>query len=114
MNIIHWLDHEAFGENKPVVTMMSESVFSKEMRIMLREGQAMKAHQTPFPISIQILMGVIEFEAEGASAVLRMGDFVSLGGGVVHALVAQENAVVRLSIHPKDQAERVSAVAEKA
>jgi quercetin dioxygenase-like cupin family protein len=42
-----------------------ETSFSKEIRILLKNGQTMKEHKAPFPIRVHILEGTIDFGIKG-------------------------------------------------
>ena len=45
--------------------MILETSFSKEIRILLKNGQTMKEHKAPFPIGVHILEGTIDFGIKG-------------------------------------------------
>ena len=90
-----------------------ESPFSKEIRILLKEGQVMKEHQTKFPIVVQVLEGEIDFGAEGEVYNFKSGGIVALGGNIPHDLTAIKDSVVRLSLSKSDQVERVENVVKE-
>lgn len=99
-----------FGESQPVITPLVESGFTKEIRIVFRAGQLMKAHKTSFPITVMVLKGVIDFGIGDERHEFREGAIVALEGGVVHDLAAMEDSIVRLSLHKQDSVARVSGV----
>ena len=102
----------SFNENKPNITVMLESDFSKEIRIAMKKGQQMKEHKTPYPIVVQILKGNIDFGVEGKIHTLKQDDIVALEGNIPHDLTANEESIIRLSLSKSDSANRVKNVAE--
>jgi quercetin dioxygenase-like cupin family protein len=61
MHHASFLDDIAYGEFQPVITPLIRNDFTKEIRIVFRAGQSMKAHKTPFPITVMIVAGSIDF-----------------------------------------------------
>lgn len=100
----------SYDDNKPVLTVMFDSGFSREIRIVLKKDQVMKEHQTPFPIVVEVVEGRIKFGVEGKSTELKKGDLVALNGGVPHDLQGKEESIIRLSISKKDSVRRVEKV----
>jgi len=99
-----------FGDTQPVITPLITNEFTKEIRIVFRVGQSMKAHKTSFPITVMIVSGSIDFGVGEERYALSAGDVVALEGNVVHDLNALENSIVRLSLHKGDSVARVSGV----
>lgn len=102
-----------FNENKPVIKAILETDFTKEIRILMRENQEMKEHQTPFPIVVELLEGEIIFGVEGQNYEVKKGDLLTLSGGVPHNLIAKKESVIRLTLSKLDSSKRVEGVAEK-
>lgn len=102
-----------FNESKPAIKVLLETDFTKEIRILMREGQEMKEHQTQFPIVVELLEGEIIFGVEGADYEVKKGDMLTLSGGVPHNLVAKKESVIRLTLSKLDSSKRVEGVAEK-
>ena len=102
-----------FNENKPAIKAILETDFTKEIRILMRENQEMKEHQTPFPIVVELLEGEIIFGAEGQNYEVKKGDLLTLSGGVPHNLIAKKESVIRLTLSKLDSSKRVKGVAEK-
>lgn len=102
-----------YNDNKPAISVLLETEGSKEIRILLKEGQTMKEHQTPFPILVEIFEGEIDFGVKGEVHNLVKGDLVALEGAVPHDLLAKKDSIVRLTLNKADKAERVKKVAEK-
>ena len=74
---------------------------------------AIKAHQTPFPIVVELLEGEIIFGVEGQNYEVKKGDLLTLSGGVPHNLIAKKESVIRLTLSKLDSSKRVEGVAEK-
>lgn len=104
------LANMAFGEHKPAVTVLMDTASGKEIRIVFRAGQEMKAHQAPFPIVVEVVDGLIDFGVSGAIHVLDKGMLIALDADVPHSLVAQQDSVVRLSLHKADKLARLEEV----
>ena len=102
-----------FNENKPAIKAILETDFTKEIRILMRENQEMKEHQTPFPIVVELLEGEIIFGVEGQNYEVKKGDLLTLSGGVPHNLIAKKESVIRLTLSQLDSSKRVEGVAEK-
>ena len=102
-----------FNENKPAIKAILETDFTKEIRILMRENQEMKEHQTPFPILVELLEGEIIFGVEGQNYEVKKGDLLTLSGGVPHNLIAKKESVIRLTLSKLDSSKRVEGVAEK-
>ncbi len=103
----------AYGTEKPLVTVLLESDFTKEIRISFREGQVMKEHRTPFPIVLEIVEGEIDFGVSAIHFKLHKGDLMSLSGNIPHDLTALSDSIVRLTLSKEDKAERVKTVVTK-
>lgn len=99
-----------FKDERIVTKVLLETSFSKEIRILLKEGQTMKEHKAPYPIVVHVLEGAIEFGCEGSVHQLKLGDVVSLAAGVPHDLSAKSDSIVRLTLSKLDKAERVENV----
>ncbi len=100
-----------YNEKKPAISVLFETLFTKEIRIAMKGGQVMKKHQTPFPIVIEMLEGKLDFGVDGKILNLVKGDLLALDGGVPHDLQAIENTVIRLTLSKSDESQRVVKVA---
>ncbi len=101
-----------FAEEKVDVKLILETSFTKEIRILLKQGQIMKEHKTPFAIVIHLLKGEIEFGVDGVKTIITSGDILTLDGNVPHDLKALKESVVRLTLSKLDKEERVEDVAK--
>ena len=101
-----------FSDEKIITKVVLESSFSKEIRILLKKGQIMKEHKTPYSIVVHIIDGEIGFGVNGFTKHLKKGDIITLAGNVPHNLDAKSNSIVRLTLSKYDKAERVEEVAK--
>ena len=99
-----------YKDNKPAIKVLFETSFTKEIRIAMREGTAMKKHKTAFPIVIEIVEGKIDFGVHDGVLKLVKGDLLALEGGVPHDLNATADSIIRLTLTKNDQADRVKNV----
>jgi quercetin dioxygenase-like cupin family protein len=99
-----------YNNDKIVASVILETAFSKEIRILMKEGQVMKEHKAPFPIMVHILEGLIDFGVQGKVSQLEKGDILSLDASVPHNLKALTNSVIRLSLSKMDNSNRVKDV----
>lgn len=113
MKMTSFNDNLTFGDTKPVISVILETDFSKEIRIVLKQGQLMKEHKTPFPIVIHVLTGFIDFGVAGETHSIRGGGILTLEGNVPHDLTALEDSIIRLSLSKADNAERVEKVVDQ-
>lgn len=99
-----------FNDNKIATQIILETTFSKEIQILLKQGQLMKEHKAPSPIIVHILEGKIDFGVTGTVHNLIKNDIITLETDVPHDLTAIEDSVVRLTLSKKDNIERVQEV----
>ena len=88
MQKVSFTENLDFNDNKVVTKVLLETPFSKEIRILLKNGQLMKEHKAPFPIIVHIVAGEIDFGVEGAIHTLKQGDIITLAANVPHDLLA--------------------------
>lgn len=100
-----------YNDKKPSIQTLLETKTSKEIRILLKKGQHMKEHKTPFPIVVQIFKGAIDFGIQGVIQHLEAGSLIALEGQVPHDLTATEDSIIRLSLSIQDSLDRVQEVA---
>ncbi len=99
-----------YNEKKPAISVLMETATSKEIRIVFVENQQMKEHQTPHPITVEMVEGTLDFGVEGKVLHLERGDILSLDGGVPHDLLAKSKCIVRLTLSLADSLQRVEDV----
>ncbi|MET4083022.1 quercetin dioxygenase-like cupin family protein [Pedobacter sp. UYP30] len=99
-----------FNETKPAISVMMETDFTKEIRILFRKDQLMKEHKAPLPIVVEIVDGEIDFGVNGESFHLKKGELISLEANMPHNLTALSESIVRLTLSKGDHASRVKEV----
>lgn len=99
-----------YSEVKPMIKVLMETEFSKEIRIVFTEGQEMKEHKTAFPITVEMVAGDLKFGVKGEELSLTKGDLIALEGNVPHNLQAKTNCIVRLTLTKSDDVNRVKKV----
>lgn len=107
MEIANLYKELEYKETKPVINVLFETSFTKEIRIAMQQGVLMKKHKTSFPIVIEIVEGKIDFGVNNKILNLEKGDLIALNGGVPHDLKAIENSIVRLTLTKYDDTKRV-------
>ena len=110
MNISSLIENIVYQENKPAITVLLKTKTSKEIRIVMKQGQTMKEHKAPYPIVIELFEGSIDFGANGKKQVLKKGDLIALDENVPHDLTCISDCIVRLSLSIYDSEERVKNV----
>ena len=112
MKVASYLKDIKYNDKKPALTLLLDTVFTKEIRIVFKKGQVMKDHQAPFAIIVQITEGIINFGVDNEMYQLKTGDMISLKPHEVHNLLALENSIVRLSLLKTDSVKRVKEAVE--
>lgn len=110
MKVASFLKDIKFSDHKPAVSLLLDTDFSKEIRVVFKKGQVMEDHQAPFAIIVQIVKGSIDFGVNNEVKQLSVGDIISLKPQVVHNLIATEESVVRLTLSKSDTVKRVKNV----
>jgi len=110
MKVASFLKDLKFSDHKPTVSLLLDTDFSKEIRVVFKKGQVMEDHQAPFAIIVQVVKGSIDFGVNEEVKQLNVGDLISLSPQVVHNLTATEESIVRLSLSKLDTVKRVKNV----
>lgn len=99
-----------YNEDKPAISLLFETATTKEIRIVFKQGQMMKEHKTPYPISVEMFDGKLDFGVEDKILHLERGDLLALEGNVPHDLKALTDCIVRLTLKKQDSVQRVKKV----
>ncbi len=110
MNSANILKDIIYNDKKPAISILLETATSKEIRIVFAKDQYMKKHQTPHPITVEMVEGNLDFGVEDTVHNLVKGDILSLDGGVSHDLLAKSKCIVRLTLSKADTLQRVEDV----
>ena len=100
----------AYNTNKPLIKVLFETSFTKEIRIAMQKGTMMKEHKTSYPIVVEIVDGNIDFGVQNEILNLKKGDLIALEGNTPHDLKAHENSIIRLTLTKHDETDRVESV----
>jgi quercetin dioxygenase-like cupin family protein len=68
------------------------------IRLVLTAGKSLPPHKVPGEITVLCIEGSIDVTAEGKSHVLGAGQLLYLSGGVMHGVVALEDASALVTI----------------
>lgn len=112
MNTASLVQNNQFNTDKPAISILLDTESSKEIKILMKKGQIMKKHQTPYPIVVEIFDGSIDFGVNNQTLTLVKGDIISLKGTIPHDLLAKEDAIIRLSLSKLDNMKRVKQVVD--
>ncbi|MGY3053404.1 quercetin dioxygenase-like cupin family protein [Pedobacter sp. UYEF25] len=104
------LEDLRFNETKPAVSVLMDTAFTKEIRILFRKNQCMKEHKAPLPIVVEIVDGEIDFGVEGNNLNLKRGQLIYIEANIAHNLTAISDSIVRLTLSKGDDASRVKDV----
>jgi len=99
-----------YKTDKPNIQPLLETPFSKEIRIILKEGQIMKEHAAPGPIVVELFEGEIDFGVNNEVHRIKKGDLLTLEARVPHDLKAIKDSIVRLTLSKIDAIDRVFSV----
>lgn len=98
---------EISEEKKINTAIIIESKFSKEIQIILPQGETMKEHKTRFPIQVHVISGEIDFTATENTTRLSQGNIIALKANIAHNLIAIKDTIVRLTLSKSDNFKRV-------
>ncbi len=106
------LKNVEYNNRKPIITVLFETEFTKEIRIAMQKNTVMKEHKTSFPIVVEIVEGNINFGVQQQTKNLIKGDLIALESNVPHDLTANENSIIRLTLTKYDDVNRVKNTVE--
>lgn len=89
---------EGQRRERPELKVLGKHEGATVVRLSFAAGDVMPDHKAAWPILVIGQTGRVEFSAEGETQVVEPGSAVHLGAGIVHELVAREDATVTLVI----------------
>jgi len=89
-----------FREEEPYVQVLSDIGAARLVLFAFKAGQQLQEHSTSCQILIQALRGRLMFTAAGQGIKLQAGTVLQLEANVPHAVVAQTDAVMLLTMIP--------------
>ena len=79
-----------------LATARTEALFKtadlEVIRLVLRAGKSFPPHQVPGDITIHCLAGRLEIGVDGSTHTLEPGELLYLSGGVMHSVLALQDA----------------------
>ncbi|QOP41479.1 cupin domain-containing protein [Sulfurimonas marina] len=111
MDIVSFLNVST-SEKKVQIDKLSETSFSKEIRICMAKDSVMQEHTAPDAITILIIKGRVRIDSLEESKELNNGDMVYFNAKVPHSLEALEDSVIRLTLSKHDSEQRVFSLVE--
>ncbi len=96
-NVIH-LRQEGEDLSRFSSTALAKTAEIELIRMALPRGKGMPEHSVTGAVTLLCLEGEIAVQAHGRTEVLGVGDLMYLNGGQVHALQAQRDALLLLTI----------------
>lgn len=106
MERFSFLSDTRFAE-KVVIDKITETPFSKEIRICMAAGNTMREHTAPGAITIMVIAGRVRIGSLNEQAELTSGDMLCFAPHIPHSLEALEESVVRLTLSTIDSEKRV-------
>lgn len=106
MEIKSFNDSVEFNAKRVEIKVVIETPFSKEIRILLKEGQLMKEHKAPYPVLIHLIEGTVELGVTGKVVLMNSGDIIALEAGMLHDIMAKTNSTIRLTLSKLDSTHR--------
>jgi len=110
MNTASLVEELLYKEDKPAVTQLLTTKTTKEIRIVMKQGQTMKEHKAPYPIVIELFEGSVDFGVNGIKQLLKKGDLIALDENIPHDLICVSDSIIRLSLSIFDDVQRVNNV----
>ncbi|MDT7830938.1 cupin [Flavobacteriaceae bacterium S356] len=101
-----------YHKTKPLINVLLDTPFTKEIRISMQKGVLMKKHKTAFPIVVNVVEGAIDFGVQETSSEMKKGDLIALESDIYHDLKAIEDSIVRLTLTKYDNTDRVKNVVD--
>ena len=87
----------ASGKERAARTLIKDGPLRATL-VGLRPGGTLAAHKADGPITVHVLEGTIEFEAEGETWTLDAGSLFALDAGLTHSVAAPAGGLFLLTV----------------
>lgn len=84
------------AEDRPQFHRIFENANGGVVLLALKEGQKLAEHLAPAELMVNVIEGSIEFAIMGKPHTLNTGEYMLVGEGVAHSVVAKADAKVML------------------
>ena len=98
MELIKLLENITFDENKPVLRTLLPGPGPRVMLLYLHAGQSLPEHAASDTITVQALSGWTTFYDGPVPFEMKSGTLLRLEAGRPHALIAQEDSVLLVTV----------------
>ena len=85
-------------ESKPKPKLLVQNDSFKVMRLALSAGQHVPEHKAPKEITVQCVVGHVDFSTGGETHGLSEGRMLHLGPGEFHSVTAVQNSIVLVTM----------------
>jgi quercetin dioxygenase-like cupin family protein len=85
------------GKERAARTLIKDGPLRATL-VGLRAGGSLAPHKADGPITVQVLEGSLEFEAEGERWTLDTGSLFALDAGLTHSVTAPDGALFLLTV----------------
>lgn len=92
------VEHDDLDLSRFAAIALAKTDEMELIRMTLPKGKTMPEHYVPGEITLLCLRGEVTLEAHGRSERMRAGQMVYLNGGQAHALCAEQDSLVLLTI----------------
>lgn len=90
--------HEQLAKSSRSARTLVKNGALRATLIGLAAGGKLAAHSADGPITVHVLEGEVEFEAEGHVYPLRAGSLFALDAGIVHAVSSRDGGAFLLTV----------------
>ena len=77
--LVNFIEGADFSKNKVAIKKLIETPITKEIQISLPKGIAMKEHCAPYPITVMLVQGDLDFYVNDEKFHLKIGDLIYTG-----------------------------------
>lgn len=88
----------AYSDETVAIEELFETEYAKEIGIAMQAHQVLLDHQSIYPLTLQVIDGLVKFSSDPACSILHKGDLMTLDAGMKHDLEAIENTLLRLTL----------------